>query len=715
MATKNISQSWYRVAGLRPRLAAQAAIHRQVYRGQVWHLLQDVSTQNFYRLGPSSYRFVGLLDGRRTVHEIWHILNEQLGDDAPTQDEVIRLLSQLHTGNVLLSDFPPDVEEMFKRHQKLRSAKVKKYLLNPLFARIPLFDPDRFLKRWAPHVKPLFSWWGAVVWLAVVGSAVLAALAHWTELTSEITDLILAPDNLLYLYLSFAVIKGVHEFGHGFACRVQGGEVHEMGIMFLVFTPVPYVETSSSWAFPSKQARLLVSSAGMLAELFVAAIAVFVWINVEPGLVRSLAYNAIFLASVTTVLFNGNPLLRYDGYYILSDVLEMPNLRKRASDYLKYLIERYLFGLKTAVSMPDTASEIFWLLFYGIGSFVYRIFISIAIILFVADMFFFIGVLMAAMVTITWGIVPLFKAGTYVLTSPKLAEVRSRAVFVTGVFLALVLIPLSFLPVPFASRSEGVIFLPEYTAVRAKSPGFVERVEATPGERVRAGSILIVCRNPDLENALERVKLRIDETEGRYHKSLGEDRVEAENFRRQIEFLRSLEADLQVRVGDLSIRSPADGVFVLARADDLPGRYLEEGSPAGRVVDPASMVVRTVVAQTEIDLVRTRLRSVEVRFAERVGDVFTAQVEREVPSGQQYLPSPALGIMGGGSAAVDPSDPSLSRALEAYFILDLRLTGDRLPRHIGERAFVRFDLGNEPLLGQLSRRLRQLLLDRFEF
>ena len=186
MSRKAISQSWYRVSGLKPRLAAQARLHRQVFRGRPSYVLQDLVNQRFFRLGTGAWRFVGLLDGRRTVHEVWDTLNAQLGDDAPTQDELIALLSQLHGGNVLLCDLPPDTAEMFARYRKAKGERLKQYLTNPLFVRIPLFDPDRFLARWTPYVRPIFSWWGAAIWLTVVLSAVGVVMARWGDLTTGV-------------------------------------------------------------------------------------------------------------------------------------------------------------------------------------------------------------------------------------------------------------------------------------------------------------------------------------------------------------------------------------------------------------------------------------------------------------------------------------------------------------------------------------------------
>ncbi|MEE8586769.1 MAG: HlyD family efflux transporter periplasmic adaptor subunit, partial [Acidobacteriota bacterium] len=598
------------------------------------------------------------------------------------------------------------------RSRKLRTAKLKGLMLNPMFVRIPLIDPDRFLCRWLPYVRPFFSWWGALLWLATVASALGVAASHWGELTEGSTDLILAPANLPLLWVTFAAIKTIHEFGHAFCCRAFGGEVNEMGIMLLIFTPVPYVETSSSWAFPGKSRRLLVASAGMIVELFVASLAVFVWAGVEPGIVRSLAYNAIFLASVTTILFNANPLLRYDGYYILADALEMPNLRSRSTQYVKSLFERHLFGLSDD---PPTQSvrERLWLFSYAVGSVIYRFFLSMAIILFVSSRFFFLGVLMGAVVSFSWLVLPMVRSAKYVLTDPRLRPVRARAVLTSGLLLAALLSLVAFFPAPLASRAEGVIHLPHLAPLRPASPGFVEELRVEPGSRVVKGEALLILRNPLLESELERMELRLEELRLRYNQALPQDRVQTNILEEQIALFEDLRRRIARQVEDLVVTSPIDGVLVLPRADDLPGRYIEAGETIGQVIDFSEVFVRTVIAQHDIQLVQDRLLKVEVRLAEDPDRVLPAEVERVVPAGDERLPSPALGSAGGGQTRIDPLDPSGARALEPLFVLDLRLPQGDYPVHAGGRAYVRFDLGREAFFSQWSRQLRQLLLDRF--
>jgi len=707
------STSWYRVAGLNPRLRSHAQIHRHQYRGQTWYVLQDRSTERFHRFSPAAYLIVGLMDGKRTVEEIWETACTRLGDDAPTQDEIIQLLSQLYGADVLQCDVTPDAAEVLERHERHTRRQWQGRVFSLLSWRLPLFDPERFLRLLLPAVRPLIGWGGAVLWLAVVAPALVLAAVHWADLTSDVLDRVLAPHNLLFLWLLYPAIKALHEFGHAFATKALGGEVHDMGVMLLVFTPVPYVDASSASAFRNKWQRILVGAAGILVELFIAAVALFIWLSVEPGLTRALTYNTIVIAGVSTVLFNGNPLLRYDGYYILADLVEIPNLRARANAYLGYMGERYLFGRREAEPPTATPGEKAWFVGYGITSFLYRILVVVAILLFVAERFFLLGMIFAVLSAIGWAAVPVGKGLSFLLTHPRIRSVRTRAVTVTALAVALVAGLLGLVPVPYRSRAEGVIWIPEEAFVRAATEGFVERVVAPPGERVAKGDTLITTRDPVLASRVQQLDARLTELEARYEEQRTADRVKAELIREEIRYVREDLARARERAADLIIRSGAEGTFVLPTARDLPGRFVRKGELLGHVVELQTITVRTVVPQGDIDLVLEQTRRVEVRLAERLAEVIPAVVRRAVPGASERLPATALGSEGGGQIPTAPGDREGVLALQKIFQVDLELPSHARLVNVGGRAYVRFDHGWAPLGIQWYRQVRQLFLARF--
>jgi hypothetical protein len=289
-----------------------------------------------------------------------------------------------------------------------------------------------------------------------------------------------------------------------------------MGIMLLVLAPIPYVDATAAGAFRSKWSRALVGAAGILVELFLAGIAMFVWVLVEPGLLRSIAFNVLLVAGASTLLFNGNPLLRYDGYYVLADLIEIPNLGNRSNQYWQWLAKRYLFGLKSIERPPASVGERRWFVFYGAASFIYRTLVMIAITLFIAGEFFVVGVVLALWAAITMFALPIGKGLAYVLSSPELQRVRTRARLLTFGALALFLLFVLAVPMPLRTHAEGVVWVPENAEVRAAADGFVERLLVPPEASVGSGDLLLVTVDPTLSAEVEQSRARLRQFEVQY-------------------------------------------------------------------------------------------------------------------------------------------------------------------------------------------------------
>ena len=713
MAQSLFSPSWYRVASLTPKLRAHAQIHRHQYRGETWYVLQDLSSERFHRFSPAAYFIIGMMDGKTPVQAIWDRALAQLGDDAVTQDEVIQLLGQLHAADVMQCDVPPDTAELFRRREKQERSKTMKRVLSVFAWQIPLFDPDRLLDRLLPVVRPFFGWFGFLLWCAVVGGGLVLAGTNWRELSENVLDRVLLPENLLLMWLVFPVLKLLHEFGHAFSVKAQGGEVHEMGVMILVLTPVPYVDASSAWAFRGKWQRIGVGAAGMMVELFIASFALFLWLAVEPGTFRALLFNVMLIAGVSTVLFNANPLLRFDGYYMLMDWLEIPNLRQRGTQYLIFLAEKYLFGRRESEPPLSTHGERVWFVGWSVASFFYRILVIVAILVFLGEQSLLLGVIFAGFTAVAWFIAPIVKIGNYLTNSPKLRRVRGRAMTVTTAAVLGVIALFFVIPIPMRTTAQGVVWLPEEGFARAGADGFVEKVVAKPGAWVKPGDTLIETSDVLLLTELKVLEGRVTELEAKVREQVVNDRVRAEILDEERRFaVQNLERAKE-RAAELTIKAKADGEFVLPRAPDMPGRYVKKGELLAHVVNSDAIIVRAIVSQQDIDLVRNSTRGVEVRLVEHIADTVRASMKRVVPSASEQLPTAALGTQGGGQVVVDPGDKEGRKAVQRYFQVDVELPAAARALHVGARAYVRFDHGWEPLGFQWYRRARQLFLSRF--
>jgi putative peptide zinc metalloprotease protein len=709
-----LSNSWYRVTDLQPRLRTHARLHRMRYRGELWYLLQDPVSGRVHRFTPAARFLIAAMNGERSVQQLWELANRQLGEAAPTQDEVIQLLGQLHGADLLQSDAMPDVTELFERGQRQEKASRRRSWMNPMAWRIHLWDPDRFLNASRPIADLLWSRWGALLWLLVMLPLVVMVPPHWNELTGNFSDRVLATQNLLLLWLVFPLIKAAHEFGHAAACKRWGGEVHDVGVVFLVLVPVPYVEASASSVFRSKWHRAVVGASGMGVELFIAAIAFYFWLLVEPGMLRSILFNVMLIAGVSTILFNGNPLLRYDAYYILSDLIEMPNLAGRATRYWGYLFDRFGFGVKDVEPPEEGRREAVWLTGYGLLSTIYRMFVTIAIAMFIAQQFFFLGVLLALWAVVMMAVMPLVK-GVQHLASARLRSHRLRVWSVSGGLLSVVLILLFAVPAPFRTVLEGVAWLPQSALVRAGQDGFVERVVAAPGSSVRAGDLLVEVRNPMLEASAGVAAAKVAELEAVYLANMNSDRSRAAMALEQLAAERAALLAAQEKLGRLSIRAGSAGTFVLARGEDLPGRFHRQGDLIGYVMEQPRPIARVVAPQDAVDVVRSSVTGVQVRMAHAPQRILPGRIEREVPAGDEYLPSRALSTEGGGQIATDMRDAHGARTLERTFQFDVAVDAaiGAVPLFFGERVHVRLEHPDQPLGQQWVRNLRRLFLSHF--
>lgn len=707
------SQSWHNVAHLRPRLLPHTRIHSHMYRGKQWFVLQDSTGGRYHRISPDAHKLVSRMNGVQSVQELWDEACRAGGDAIPTQDEVVQLLMQLHSSDLLHCDVTPDSAELFDRYRKRKRLKWKQWFTQPMSMRLPLVNPDAFLTRWAHRLSWLFTLNGALLWMIMVVPALLLAGQHWDELTTNLSDQVLSAGNLLVLALVFPIVKLIHELGHGFAAKAWGGSIHEMGVMFLVFAPMPYVDASSASAFRSKYRRAVVGAAGMLAEAFVAALAMYVWVLVEPGVVRAIAFNVMLVAGVSTVIVNGNPLLRYDGYYILSDLIEIPNLGQRGQKYLTYWSDRYLFGAKELTPPDDSVSEKRWFFGYTILSWFYRVFISITIILFVAGEFFVFGVLLAMIALYGLIVKPLWKGGKHILESQTLHRYRARAVKTVVTFSLLVAVFLSLVPVPLRTQTEGVVWLPDQALIRADVTGTFQGWLVEPGMHVKKGAALLVMGNPQLDSELEVARAKVAEMEARYGAEQFVDPVQAGVLRQQLEYEKRSLGQIMERYEHLIVYSEVDGVLTVQKSQDMIGQHFNKGELLGYLMDKEQLIARVAVSQENVDLVRMRLKAVELRYVDDVSHGYQVSVLRETPSALNELPTPALSPSGGGTIPVDPSDSQGLKTLERTFFIETDLPREAVPNTFGGRVYIRFDHLSEPLLSQFYRRLRQLFLSRF--
>ena len=712
---KTFSESWHRIANVKACLSPAVKIQKQVYQQEIWYVLNDTFNNQFFRIKPNAYHFVAHMEIGSTIEETWEKVIALNPEASPGQEDVMQLLTQLHVSNMLYYDSKSDNNSFFNRYKKRKTKELNAQLLSFMFLKIPLVDPDVFLKKTLPYLKFLFSYGGFAVWITLILLASKVAIENVDKLFDQ-TNAILAPSNLVLLYIGMVIIKTLHELGHSYVCRYYGGAVHTLGVMLIIFVPLPYMDATSSWSFRSRRQRIFVAAAGMVVELFIAAIAVLVWANTAPGTINSLAYNMIFVASVSTVLFNANPLLRFDGYFMLSHLLDIPNLYTKAQQEIFHVGKKYLLKIKNITAPSVNRTESFWMIFYAIISTIYRVILFTSIVLFVANEYLIIGILMAIFMSFLWLIKPPYSLVKFLLTSPTLERNRMQAIIHSVLLLGLIVSLLAFIPVSDSFRSPGVVESADYLNVTTEVDGYIDRVITSSGQMVRKGDPLMTLKNRNFDQEKRVLEAQWDEILNQESKSRFQNISDMNPILERKKSLVNKMTQIDKRIESLVIKAKQDGRWVSPQINEIRDTWVRRGTSIGFVIDEDNLLFTAVISQEDASRIfMTETSDVEVKLNGQSTKTLQIDGFEMIPHDQKILPSPALGWHGGGDIAVSQQPDKQNESQDPFFriIAKLKNDEDNLVLH-GQSGLVRIQIGSTPLLWQWERKLRQLLQNRFQ-
>lgn len=640
-----------RLRAVRVGLRSDLEVSRHVFRGEPAYVVRDPMTFASHRIEPREYAVLARLTPDRTLGDVCQDCQAAglLGpDDAESFYQFVFSLHRLGFLNLPASDD----KLLYRRYRSRRAARAKSRWMSPIFLQVPLWNPDAFLARTLGAGAWLFTRWALLAWLVVVGAAGLIVQRRWSEFHEPLNGL-LANDNLPLLWITLIVLKTFHELGHAYACRTFGGHVPEIGVNFILGTPVAYVDASASWGFSARWKRIVVALAGMYVEMVFAAAAVFVWAATPPGPLNSAAYNTIFLASAVTLLFNANPLMRYDGYYVLSDLLEIPNLRQRSQQLLSDLARRVVLGVRTPLSARG-ALLVGTLLVFGVLASAYKLALQLGIATLIAAKLPFVGVALAA-AYVGWSVLSwTWRTAAYLWFDDETAPVRTRAVVVSALLLAGGPAIAAFAPVPGAVCVRAFVAAEVEADVRAAVSGVVDSESLVAGRSVRAGETLVRLANPDVDERIADAAAR-----------LASLRVRADAQRVDAPALAALDDEKAAAAAEelkrrraerdaLELLAPIDGRVVACSADRAPGVFVEAGSRVATVV-AGEHRVRALLTEAEVDACMPRVGG-EVAFRPSTGPQrsLRGRIVSVHPAGSRGVTLAPLMHEGGGEVVVSP-------------------------------------------------------------
>lgn len=711
-----LSARWFRVAGLRPLLDAQATVQRMAVRGAVWQVLTRPDGRRSVRLNAAAWVAVGRCDGQHTLQRLWEITLAELCDDAPTQDELISVLARLHQAGLLSFDRVPDFDTVSsgpRSGSDADRATPDAPRQSLLAWRFPLGCPDVWLARLARRTRWLFTPAALLLWLSGMAAALFVAWPQTEVLSAQLREGLGTPRWLAWAWLVYPVMKVLHELGHGLAIRHWGAQVPQWGVTLLMGTPVPYVEAGAALALPSRWQRAVVAAAGIVVELTLVALGLVLALAVQPGALRDLALVVVAIGGLSSLLVNANPLMRFDGYHLLCDLADLPNLAPRSSAYWLHGLRRRVLRLPGESPIVPLPGEAPWLWAYAPAALAMRWSVALGVVLWLESVLPVLGVLAA--LAFGWTLVgqPLRALACWLGGWSLAPAERRRAAWSLAALALLVGGPLVAVPMPDAALAQGVLWPTEDALVRTLTAGFVDEVLVSDGQQVPPGQPLLRLQSPALQAERERLAGRIDALQAERFQALRLDKAQLVVVDHALQAAQAELARTDEQLAGLTVRSQVGGRVHLAGTSDLPGRWLLRGTLLGHVETGGPGLVRVVVAQAEAALITAHRGPVEVWLVGAETPLQRGTLVGTLSGGGAALPSAALGERHGGGIPTDPTDPQGLKPAQPVLQADVQLeraTGER----IGARAWVRFAQGRTPLAWQAARALQRQLLHHLD-
>ncbi|MBN9522951.1 hypothetical protein J0H58_31300, partial [bacterium] len=657
------------------------------------------------------YFVFSLFDGQHTMEQVRDRFEEAFTPQRLEQQDLESFARQLVTAGLVQHEQAGAGKHLFQRRAKQRRTRRLATVTNILYLKIPVFDPDRILNWLFKYLWWIFTSTFFVVSVLFMLSAVVHVMLHFNTFYAKLPAYqeFFTWNSVLYMWISLGIVKVIHEFGHGLSCKAFKGECHEMGVLLMCLSPALYCNVTDAWTLADKWKRIIISFAGIYVELVIAAAATFVWWYTPAyPFVNNVALALMVLCSVSTVVFNANPLMRFDGYYILADWLEIPNLREKANRYLNNLFLEKCLGVEVPPEAYMAPGRKVLFVVYAVASWVYRWVVTFSILWFLAD---FLGPklkilsqMLAVMSLLSIFVWPTFKVVKNIRQRGRLPDMKAPRVYVTLTAFAGLLAAFFFLPLPVSRVHEtGLLGIDPGAAesVLLPEPGRLVRIEpgAKAGREVRADELLAVFQSEQLQVDLigavsEREEQRrafadltraVSENRGRIEddalKSYEQQARDAEEKARTADERVRLLTRRQNALAE--IRAPRAGMVATSPRADEVGKLFDRGygenQPVFVVGDPSKMVVRVPVTPQQFRVLKEDLPlrnelDVTLYVKGRSDREFHGKVHR-LPAQNAATVPVQLTQRGGGPLAVKPNDdPNLLVPLAQTYLVEVEIT-----------------------------------------
>ena len=627
-----------RLPQLRPDLRFTPVVEGQ----QTLYVVEDPIRHLFFRMGQEEYLLASCLQQARDFDDLLAQARARSGITF-SAEEAQAILNWLAGRQLLQAGNSASLLAAVRHKHEIASMR-RLNRLNLISFKLPLFNPDHILQR-CRFLASLTGLPFFLLWLAAGIAAMITMLDEWPLFTGQLASF-LGTENLFRLWLIWFGLKILHEFFHALACYRYGGRVFEAGILIILFMPLTYVNATSSWQFPSKWQRIHVALAGMFIELFIAFLAILFWARNPATTAGFIAHNTVIVAGISSLLFNANPLMRFDGYYVLSDLTGIPNLYQRGLEWVKAKLAAFFWGIST----PQAPASPF-IRFYGVAVYLWRFVILISLGYLASKLAGGLGIFITLGAVITWLGQPLL---VFIRQLPTLRQHNPKLIRHVTLRLLLVVAVLAtgLNLISWQKRIEtpAVVEYEEQYSIRAKTSGFVNDIRVTDGDQVKAGQVLLTLENSELHFSAEQGQLQLEQLELKMRLAQSTGKITGLNILQdQKQALLKEQKAVEEDIAALTIVAPGDGICISSNLDTLRGTYLPKGQELMWLVSAQQKQLTGAAAQNDIDDFRQLVdRPVEVDMRLAGLGVFQARLQRISPAVTTSLPHPALGAVYGG-------------------------------------------------------------------
>jgi putative peptide zinc metalloprotease protein len=683
-------------------------------------VVEDPVKSKYYRVGLAEYTFLSMFDGGTTVEEALALTARALPESSLSAQDATALCRWLVETELAHTEASTCPERVAESAARVRSQN-RFERLNPVMFRFSLGSPDRLVEKILPWIGWLYTAPMMVMWAGCVGFGAYQIAVHWDRFVLA-SEGVFSPGRWVWLALGWLVLKVLHELSHAAACKRYGGPVRDAGVLLILFAPIAYVDVTSSWRFRSKWHRIATAAAGIYAELWVAALAAVAWSRTDTGAINDLCFHLIVMASLTTLVFNANFLMRFDGYYIVADLLGIPNLYPLGQQYPRYLARRYLMGVSVASpAWPEGKGVVVRV--YGLAALVWRVVVYAGLLIGATALFHGAGVVLALAVGVLWIGLPAIHGVKYLLVG-KGAERPNRLRFalLVGMIFGAVALVLA-LPWPGAYTAPALVEFSPPVVVRTKSPGFVKEIRVREGQVVEPGQVIVVLANEQLNQELTDVELAIEQS--RLRARIAHQRDEMASYQaeqKKVEGLDKQRREKLAEVEQLTIRAPSGGQVVARNLSSLQGTHLKVGTEVVSIGNEIEKEFRVSIRQDDVARVLKHLQG-EVHVRVPGGGQMRCKLTKVTPRASREPLHLALCAPFGGSLTVRKRTDEERTGQEAsedyelltpHFTATLSLSADQGRQlRAGQRGTVAFDARGEAvgshLLEMLTRYLRNAL------